>query len=74
MNQAGMNQDTRESLSAGIDGELSAEQLRFLLRRLDHDAALQQAWGRYHVARDGLRKQLPMLATAGLQRDRKSVV
>ena len=65
MNQAGMNQDTRESLSAGIDGELSAEQLRFLLRRLDHDAALQQAWGRYHVARDGLRKQLPMLATAG---------
>jgi len=65
MNQEGMNQDTRESLSAGIDGELSAEQLRFLLRRLDHDAALQQAWGRYHVARDGLRRQLPTLAGAG---------
>ncbi|MBQ4853850.1 sigma-E factor negative regulatory protein [Rhodanobacter sp. B2A1Ga4] len=65
MNQAGMNQDTRESLSAGIDGELSKEQLRFLLRRLDHDASLQQAWGHYHIARDSLRQQLPPLAGAG---------
>lgn len=65
MNQAGMNQDTRESLSASIDGELSREQLRFLLRRLDHDASLQQAWDRYHVARDSLRRQLPPLAGPG---------
>jgi sigma-E factor negative regulatory protein RseA len=65
MNQAGMNQDTRESLSAGIDGELSKEQLRFLLRRLDHDASLQQAWTRYHIARDGLRRQLPPMAQPG---------
>ncbi|KZC43457.1 MULTISPECIES: sigma-E factor negative regulatory protein [Rhodanobacter] len=65
MNQAGTNQDSRESLSAGIDGELPKEQLRFLLRRLDHDTSLQQAWGRYHVARDSLRRQLPPLAGAG---------
>jgi len=65
MNEAGMNQDIRESLSAGIDGELSGEQLRFLLRRLDHDVALQQAWDRYHVAGDGLRRQLPVLASDG---------
>lgn len=65
MNQAGTNQDTRESLSAGIDGELSREQLRFLLRRLDHDASLQQAWTRYHIARDSLRQQLPPLAGSG---------
>jgi len=65
MNQAGMNQDTRESLSAGIDGESSKEQLRFLLRRLDHDASLQQAWTRYHIARDSLRQQLPPMATPG---------
>jgi sigma-E factor negative regulatory protein RseA len=65
MNQAGMNQDTRESLSAGIDGELSKEQLRFLLRRLEHDASLQQAWTRYHIARDGLRRQLPSMARPG---------
>jgi len=65
MNQAGTNQDIRESLSAGIDGELSKEQLRFLLRRLDHDASLQQAWARYHVARDSLRRELPPLAGPG---------
>lgn len=64
MNQADMNHDVRENLSAGIDGELSGEQLRFLLRRLDHDQPLQDAWARYHLARDGLRRELPALATA----------
>ncbi|MGH8160015.1 MAG: sigma-E factor negative regulatory protein [Rhodanobacter sp.] len=65
MNQADMNQNVREDLSAGIDGELSNEQLRFLLRRIDHDASLQQAWARYNLARDGLRRQLPTLAAPG---------
>lgn len=60
-----MTQDTQENLSAGIDGELSREELRFLLRRLDHDATLQQTWTRYHLARDGLRRQLPPLAAPG---------
>jgi sigma-E factor negative regulatory protein RseA len=63
-NQAGMNNPIREDLSAGVDGQLSKEELRFLLRRLDHDASLQQAWARYHVARDGLRRELPTLASA----------
>ncbi|OOG49010.1 RseA family anti-sigma factor [Rhodanobacter sp. C01] len=65
MNQADMNKNVREDLSAGIDGELSKEQLRFLLRRIDHDSSLQQAWARYNVARDGLRRQLPPLASSG---------
>lgn len=60
-----MTDNQRENLSAGMDGELSKEELRFLLRRIDHDAALQQAWSRYHVARDGLRHQLPPLASDG---------
>lgn len=60
-----MTDTHRETLSAGMDGELTQEELRFLLRRLDHDAALQQAWSRYHVARDGLRRQLPPLAAEG---------
>lgn len=60
-----MTDNQRENLSAGMDGELSKEELRFLLRRIDHDAALQQAWSRYHVARDGLRRQLPPLASDG---------
>lgn len=65
MTQAGLNQDTRESLSVGIDGELSREQLRFLLRRLEHDVPLQQDWSRYHAARDSLRHELPALASPG---------
>ncbi|TPG05035.1 anti-anti-sigma factor [Rhodanobacter glycinis] len=65
MNQADMTQDAPENLSAGIDGELSKEQLRFLLRRLDHDPALQQTWTRYHIARDSLRQQLPPVLDAG---------
>ena len=63
MNQP--DQHAREHLSAGIDGELSHEELRFLLRRLDHDGELRRTWVSYHVARDGLRKQLPPLAEAG---------
>lgn len=60
-----MTDTQRENLSAGMDGELSKEELRFLLRRLDHDASLQEAWSRYHVARDGLRRQLPPQASTG---------
>src|SRR5579859_6489706 len=60
-----MTDNQRENLSAGMDGELSKEELRFLLRRLDHDASLQQAWSRYHVARDGLRRELSPLASEG---------
>jgi len=63
MNQP--EQHAREHLSAGMDGELSHEELRFLLRRLDHDAELQRTWASYHVARDGLRHQLPPLASSG---------
>jgi sigma-E factor negative regulatory protein RseA len=59
-----MTDHQRENLSAGMDGQLSKEELRFLLRRLDHDASLQQDWSRYHVARDGLRRELPALASA----------
>lgn len=58
-----MTDNQRENLSTGMDGELSKEELRFLLRRLDHDASLQQAWSRYHVARDGLRRELSPLAS-----------
>ena len=65
MNQADMNKNVREDLSAGVDGELSKEQLRFLLRRIDHDASLQQAWTRYNVARDSLRRQSLPLASPG---------
>lgn len=52
-----------EQLSAGMDGELTGEELRFLLRRLDHDRSLLVRWERFHVASAGLRRELPPLAT-----------
>lgn len=65
MKQADLNQNARESLSAGMDGELPVEQLRFLLRRLDHDASLRQTWTGYHLARDGLRREGSLQASSG---------
>jgi len=52
-----------EQLSAGMDGEISAEEWRFLLRRLDHDGSLQVRWSRLHVASASLRGELPTLAS-----------
>lgn len=60
-----MTEVHQENLSAGIDGELSKEELRFLLRRLDHETALLDTWTRYHAARDGMRRELPALASSG---------
>jgi len=60
-----MTEVNRENLSAGMDGQLSKEELRFLLRRFESDASLSQAWARYHLARDGLRRELPSLASEG---------
>lgn len=60
-----MTEANMENISAAMDGELSREELRFLLRRLDHDASLQQTWARYHVVGDGLRRQLPHVASPG---------
>lgn len=60
-----MSDVNMENLSAAMDGELSKEELRFLLRRLDHDTSLLQVWTRYHVAGDSLRHQLPTLTGSG---------
>lgn len=60
-----MSDANMENLSSAMDGELSKEELRFLLRRLDHDTSLLQVWTRYHVAGDSLRQQLPPMAGAG---------
>jgi sigma-E factor negative regulatory protein RseA len=60
-----MSEANMENLSAAMDGQLSKDELRFLLRRLDRDASLMDAWARYHVAGDGLRRELPPIASAG---------
>jgi sigma-E factor negative regulatory protein RseA len=59
-----MSEANMENLSAAMDGQLSKDELRFLLRRLDRDASLADAWARYHLVGDGLRRQLPAVASA----------
>jgi sigma-E factor negative regulatory protein RseA len=52
-----MSKETREHLSCLVDGEISRETSRFLVRRLGADAELRGTWSRYHLVRDCLRHQ-----------------
>ena len=45
----------RRQLSAMLDGELSPDQARFMLRRLQHDTALAACWERWQGCGDVLR-------------------
>ena len=45
----------RHQLSAMLDGELSPDQARFMLRRLQHDTDLAGCWERWQVCGDVLR-------------------
>lgn len=46
-----MNPNSREDLSALMDGELGAEPARFLLRRMEHEPELARVWSRWHLIR-----------------------
>ncbi|HLF30699.1 MAG TPA: sigma-E factor negative regulatory protein [Xanthomonadales bacterium] len=52
-----MNMESREHLSSFMDGEVSQETARFLVRRLGADGDLRQAWASYHLIRDCLRHE-----------------
>lgn len=47
----------RQQLSALMDGELVADEARFLLRRLQHDQDLASCWERWQLCGDVLRGQ-----------------
>lgn len=53
-----MNDVSKQQLSALMDGELAADETRFLLRRMQRDPALALTWSRYHVLRECLQGQL----------------
>jgi len=57
--------DYRQQLSALMDGELEADQARFLLRRISHDEALAACQERWQLMGDVLRGQATALAPAG---------
>ncbi len=61
-----MNKESREHLSSFMDGEISKETSRFLVRRLGADNELRETWARYHLVRDCLRHQEGNLAGIGL--------
>jgi sigma-E factor negative regulatory protein RseA len=61
-----MNTDPREHISCLMDGEITRETGRFLVRRLGADAALSATWARYHLVRDCLRHQEGGLAGESL--------
>jgi len=52
-----MNTESREHISCLMDGEISRETGRFLVRRLGADEELCATWARYHLVRDCLRHQ-----------------
>lgn len=45
----------REQLSAMMDGALSADEARFLLRRMEHDDQLADCWERWQFVGDAMR-------------------
>jgi sigma-E factor negative regulatory protein RseA len=61
-----MNTESREHLSSLMDGEISRETGRFLVRRLGADEELCATWARYHLVRDCLRHGGGRFADAGL--------
>jgi sigma-E factor negative regulatory protein RseA len=51
------SEQIREQLSALMDGELSADETRFLLRRMDSDPALAGTWSRFQLVQSVLKRE-----------------
>jgi sigma-E factor negative regulatory protein RseA len=58
-----MTDAVNEQLSTCLDGELSAAELDLLLKRLERDAELRDALGRYTVIGEALRNTRPVVAS-----------
>ena len=50
-----MNEQTRENISALMDGELPRQNLTGLIEDLSTDQDLQYLWNRYHIIGDAIR-------------------
>ena len=61
-----MSEESREHLSCLMDGEISRDTSRFLVRRLGADEELCATWARYHLVRDCLRHHEGGLVSNGL--------
>ena len=69
-----MSKETREIISSLMDGEVSREATRFLVRRVGSDEELHATWARYHVVRDCIRSKGSLYAQGDLcQRVRHAI-
>ncbi|MBW8849794.1 MAG: sigma-E factor negative regulatory protein [Xanthomonadales bacterium] len=58
----------REQLSAMMDGELSPDETRFLLRRMQHDDTLADCWARWQYFGDAMRGECERALPADFSR------
>ncbi len=56
----------KEELSALVDNELSELEERRVLKTLAADTGLRDTWGRYHLIRAALRRELDITSASGL--------
>jgi sigma-E factor negative regulatory protein RseA len=56
----------KQKLSELMDGELGDLDMRRTLKKLSEDVELRGVWGRYHVIRTAMTRQLSVLADMGL--------
>ncbi|MGA7297189.1 MAG: sigma-E factor negative regulatory protein [Rhodanobacteraceae bacterium] len=61
-----MSEVSKQQLSALLDGELGADEARFLLRRIEAEPELAELWSRYQLIGDSLRHRACMPVTASL--------
>ena len=54
-----MSEETKQELSALVDGEILHGQAPQILGKLCKDRSLQQCWAQYHLIRDALHNTLP---------------
>jgi sigma-E factor negative regulatory protein RseA len=55
-----MSEKRTEDLCAFMDGELSSEEARFLIRRMGNDPHLLSRWKRFHLSREVIRGTRPL--------------
>ncbi|KAA3639298.1 MAG: hypothetical protein DWP95_10710 [Proteobacteria bacterium] len=77
-----MSEQSKQNISDLMDGELSRDCSRFLLKRMNHDADFRRSWNHYHLLRSAVQQdsQAPLMLDLGnrvvqrLQQSSASVV
>ncbi len=62
-----MSDQSKQNISQLMDGELSRDCSRFLLKRMHHDADFRQSWNHYHLLRSAVQQdsQAPLMLNLG---------